>query len=156
MGQLDEIDMKILTALYSDASVSVPALSKQLGIKQSVVYSRISRLQKRGVIEGFTVRVNEEQLGMRGALVVGLNIDPKLRESVLSGLEKVDEVRLVREVTGRFDAIVDLRGSSLGDLSRTVYRVIGNLPGVIHVEVFTEVSRRIAPLKFRLVRSPPT
>jgi len=154
MGQLDEIDMKILSALHSDASVSIPELSKQLGINQSVVYSRISRMQKRGVIEKFTVHVNEDQLGLKGAMVAGLNVDPKLRESVLSGLEKLEEVRLVREVTGRFDAIVDLRGSSLNDLNKTVYGIIGNLPGVMHVEVFTEVSRRIAPFRFRLVKLP--
>ena len=82
--------MKILSALYSDASVSVPKLSKQLGVNLSVTYSRIKRLQKRGVIEKFTVQVNEESLGMRAGALAGLNIDPKQRETVLEEIEKIE------------------------------------------------------------------
>lgn len=150
MAKLDDVDMKILSSLSADASVSVPKLSKELGINLSVLYSRIKRLQRRGIIEKFTIRVNEETLGMLAGAIAGLNIDPKQREAILSEIEKVDGVRLIREVTGRFDIIVNLRGSSLDELHRAVYDVIGKLPGVIHAEVFMEVSRRIPAVKFRL------
>ncbi len=139
-----------MSSLSADASVSVPRLSKELGINLSVLYSRIKRLQRRGIIEKFTIRVNEASLGMLAGAIAGLNIDPKQREAILSEIEKVDGVRLIREVTGRFDIIVNLRGSSLDELHRAVYDVIGKLPGVIHAEVFMEVSRRIPEVKFRL------
>ena len=151
MARLDETDMKILSALYSDASISVPKLSEQLGVNLSVLYSRIKRLQSRGVIEKFTVLVNEESLGMRAGAKAGLNIDPKQRETVLSEIEKVAGVRLIREVTGRFDIIVNLKGQSLDELHRAVYDVIGKIPGVMHAEIFMEVSRRIPAINFRLV-----
>lgn len=151
MAKLDDLDMKILSALYSDASVSVPRLSKDLGVNLSVMYSRIKRLQKRGVIEKFTVLVNEDRLGMQAGALAGLNIDPKQREGVLKEIETVDGVRLIREVTGRFDIIVNLKGQSLDELHRAVYDVIGKIPGVMHTEIFMEVSRRIPPVIFRLV-----
>jgi len=142
--------MKILTALYADASISVPQLSKELGVNLSVTYSRIKRLQKRGIIERFTVQVNEDQLGMKARALAGLNIDPKQRETVLAEIEKVDGVRIIREVTGRFDLIVNMKGRSLDELHRTVYEVIGKIPGVMHAELFMEVSRRISQVNFRL------
>ena len=151
MAKLDELDMKILSSLYSDASESVPKLSKELGVNLSVMYSRIKRLQKRGVIEKFTVQVNEDRLGMRAGALAGLNIDPKQRENVLKEVEKIDGVRLIREVTGRFDIIVNLKGQSLDELHRAVYDVIGKLPGVMQTEIFMEVSRRNPPVHFRLV-----
>ncbi len=151
MARLDELDMKILSSLHADASVSVPRLSKELGINLSVLYSRIKRLQKRGVIERFTVQVNEDMLGMQAGALAGLNIDPKLRESILNEVEKAEGVRLVREVTGRFDVIVNLRGKSLDELHRAVYDVIGKIPRVMHTEVFMEVSRRYPPVSFRLI-----
>jgi DNA-binding Lrp family transcriptional regulator len=151
LARLDDTDMKILSALYADASVSVPKLSEQLGVNLSVLYSRIKRLQSRGVIEKFTVQVNEEALGMRAGAIAGLNIDPKQRETVLSEIEKVVGVRLIREVTGRFDIIVNLKGQSLDELHRAVYDVIGKIPGVMHAEIFMEVSRRIPPINFQLV-----
>ncbi|MGD1055124.1 MAG: Lrp/AsnC family transcriptional regulator [Nitrososphaerales archaeon] len=153
MAKLDEVDMKILSALYSDASVSVPELSERLGVNLSVAYSRIKRLQKRGIIERFTIQVNEESLGMRAGALAGLNIDPKQREAVLKEIEMVDGVRLIREVTGRFDVIVNLKGLSLDELHRAVHDVIGKIPGVMHAEIFMEVSRRTPPVRFRLVNS---
>jgi len=151
LAKLDDLDMKILSSLYTDASVSVPRLSKQLGVNLSVMYSRIKRLQKRGIIEKFTVQVNEDRLGMRAGAIAGLNIDPKQRETVLMEVEKVEGVRLVREVTGRFDVIVNLKGQSLDELHRAVNDVIGKIPGVIQTEIFMEVSRRNPPVNFRLV-----
>jgi Lrp/AsnC family transcriptional regulator for asnA, asnC and gidA len=153
MAKLDEVDMKILSALYSDASVSVPELSGRLGVNLSVAYSRIKRLQERGVIERFTIQVNEESLGMRAGALTGLNIDPKQREAVLKEIETVDVVRLIHEVTGRFDIIVNLKGRSLDELHRAVHDVIGKIPGVLHAEIFMEVSRRNPPVHFKLVNS---
>jgi Lrp/AsnC family transcriptional regulator, regulator for asnA, asnC and gidA len=150
MAKLDDIDMKILSALYADASISVPRLSKQLGVNLSVTYSRIKRLQRRRIIEKFTVQVNEEELGMRAGALAGLNIDPKQREAVLKEIEKVEGVRLIREVTGRFDVLVNLKGHSLDEMHQAVYDVIGKLPGVMHAEVFMEVSRRTPAVTFRL------
>jgi Lrp/AsnC family transcriptional regulator, regulator for asnA, asnC and gidA len=151
LARLDELDMKILSSLYADASVSVPTLSKQLGVNLSVMYSRIKRLQKRGVIEKFTVQVNEDSLGMHAGALAGLNIDPKQREAVLKEVERIDGVRLIREVTGRFDIIANLKGQSLDELHRAVYDVIGKVPGVMHAEIFMEVSRRNPPVNFRIV-----
>jgi len=150
LARLDDLDMKILSALYADASVSVPKLSKQLGVNLSVLYSRIKRLQKRGVIEKFTVLVNEETLGMRAGALAGLNIDPKQRETVLEEVQRIEGVRLIREVTGRFDVLVNLKGQSLDELHRAVYDIIGKIPGVMHTEIFMEVSRKTPPVNFRL------
>ena len=150
MSKLDDLDMKILSALYRDASVSVPDLSKQLGINLSVAYSRIKRLQRRGVIDRFTILVNEEKLGMPASAIAGLNIDPKQRESVMTELSKVESLRLIREVTGRFDIVANLRGRSLDELHKAVYDVIGRIPGVLHAEIFMEVSRLIPDVNFKV------
>jgi len=150
LSKLDEIDMKILSALYSDASISVPRLSKQLGINLSVTYSRIKRLQRRGIIEKFTILVNEDKLGLNASAMAGINIDPKQREAVVAELEKLESIRLMREITGRFDLWVNLRGQTLDELHKTVYDVIGRMPGVSSVEIFMEVSRKVPAVKFRL------
>jgi len=150
LSKLDEIDMKILSALYSDASISVPKLSKQLGINLSVTYSRIKRLQRRGIIEKFTILVNEDKLGLNASAMAGINIDPKQRETVVAELEKLESIRLMREITGRFDLWINLRGQTLDELHKTVYDVIGRMPGVSSVEIFMEVSRKVPAVKFRL------
>ena len=120
MAKLDEIDMKILSALNRDASISIPKLSNDLGINLSVAYSRIKRLIRRGIIEHYTITVNEDKLGMTASAIAGINLDPKNREQILDEIMKMDSVRLLREVTGRFDLIVNFRGASLDELHKSV------------------------------------
>lgn len=150
MSKLDEIDMKILSILFRDSSISVPRLSKELGLNLSVTYSRIKRLRRRGVIERFTVIVNEEKLGLPFSAIAGINIDPKQREQILQEISKLDSVRLIREVTGRFALLVSLRGRTVDDLHRIAYDVIGKIQGVTNVELFMEVGRKIPEVNFRI------
>ena len=63
MGRIDDLDLKILTELSKDAGISVPRLSKKINVNASVVYSRIKRLLKRGLIKKFTIVINDEALG---------------------------------------------------------------------------------------------
>jgi len=51
LHRFDELDMKLLYELTNDGSISVPTLSKKLGIIASVLYSRIKRLMKKKLIK---------------------------------------------------------------------------------------------------------
>jgi Lrp/AsnC family transcriptional regulator, regulator for asnA, asnC and gidA len=93
MGRIDDLDLKILSELSKDASISVPRLSKKININASVVYSRIKRLLKRGLIKKFTIVINDEALGFSVRSLTGINMDSKLRDNVLNELFKIPEDR---------------------------------------------------------------
>jgi Lrp/AsnC family transcriptional regulator, regulator for asnA, asnC and gidA len=154
LGRLDEIDMKILGALHRDASVSIPKLSKDLGLNLSVTYSRIKRLIRRGIIQRYTLDINESKLGLPAGVVVGLNLDPKQREQAIGELIKLPQARELVEVTGRFDAFLTLRGRTVEELHKATSDVIGRIPGVTHTETFVEVSEREPDLIYNLASAP--
>lgn len=136
MARFDDLDMKILRELIRDASQSVPRLSRKINVNTSVVYSRIKRLIRRGLIKRFTVEVNEGMLGYTVTAFIGLNVDTRLRDRVLEGLRGIGEVREVYEVTGRFDFIARVRTRGLEHLHEVVAERIGTLEGVTHTETF--------------------
>lgn len=142
MGKIDDIDLKILTELQRDASISVPKLSKKINVNSSVVYSRIKRLSKRQLIKRFTIEVNDDILGYSVSALVGLNIDSKIREQILDEMLHLDSVREIYEVTGRFDLIVKIKAHSLDELHETVSARIGKISGVMHTETFIEMRMR--------------
>ena len=88
MGRIDDLDLKILSELARDASISVPKLSKKINVNASVVYSRIKRLARRGLIKKFTIMINDEALGFNVKALTGVNMDSKMRDNVLSELFK--------------------------------------------------------------------
>ena len=141
MNRYDELDMNILTELSKDASISVPKLAKKLGINASVIYSRIKRLVKRGVIKKFTIVINDEVLGINVHAIIGINMDPKKRQMVREGLLNVQEIRTITEVSGRFDILVTVGARNLEDLHSIVMDKIGEIDGIINTETFVEMQK---------------
>jgi Lrp/AsnC family transcriptional regulator for asnA, asnC and gidA len=133
--------MKILSELAKNASISVPQLSKKLGVNASVLYSRIKRLTKRSLIRKFTIMVNDSLLGINVKAVVGINRDPKLKEGIHLALLRMPEVRILSEVTGRFDIIVSVNARTLEELHKVVIEQIGKIEGIQNTETFVEMQR---------------
>jgi Lrp/AsnC family transcriptional regulator for asnA, asnC and gidA len=141
MGRTDDLDLKILSELATDASISVPKLSKKINVNASVVYSRIKRLSKRGLIRKFTIVINDEALGFSVKALTGINMDSKLRDNVLNELFKIPEVREVSEVTGRFDVLVTMNARSLDEMHQLISQKIGHVEGVQKTETFIEMRK---------------
>jgi Lrp/AsnC family transcriptional regulator, regulator for asnA, asnC and gidA len=141
MGRIDDLDLKILSELAKDASISVPKLSKTINVNASVVYSRIKRLVKRGLIRKFTIVINDEALGFNVKALTGINMDSKLRDNVLNELFKIPEVREVSEVTGRFDVLVTMNARSLDEMHQLISEKIGHVEGVQKTETFIEMRK---------------
>ena len=141
MGKIDDLNLKILSELAKDAGISIPKLSKKINVNASVVYSRIKRLVKRGLIKKFTIVINDEALGFSVRALTGINMDSKLRDNVLNELFKVPEVREVAEVTGRFDVLVTMNARSLEEMHQLISEKIGRVEGVQKTETFIEMRK---------------
>lgn len=141
MGRIDDLDLKILSELSKDASISVPRLSKKININSSVVYSRIKRLIKRGLIKKFTIVINDEALGFNVKALTGITMDSKRRDNVLLELFKIPEVREVAEVTGRFDVLVTMTAHSLDEMHQIISEKVGRIEGVQKTETFIEMRK---------------
>lgn len=141
LNKFDELDTKILSELTKDASISVPRLSKKLHINASVLYSRIKRMSRKGLIRKFTIIVNEELLGITVKAIIGINRDPKLKENIHTELLKIPEILSLSEVTGRFDMLVTANARTLEELHKIVIEKIGRIEGVMTTETFVEMQR---------------
>lgn len=141
MHRLDELDMKLLYELSKDGSISVPNLSKKLGINASVLYSRIKRLMKKKLIKKFTIEIDETLLGIGVKATVGINRDPKLKESIHKQLMETSEVVSISEITGRFDILVRVFADNLEALHSVVIEKIGKIDGIQNTETFVELQK---------------
>ncbi len=133
--------MNLLYELSKDGSISVPNLSKKLGINASVLYSRINRLVKKKLIKKFTIEIDDALLGIGVKALVGVNRDPKLKDSIHKQLMETSEVVSISEVTGRFDMIVRVNAENLESLHTAVIEKIGKIDGIQNTETFVELQK---------------
>lgn len=146
------MDLQILSELSNDASISVPRLSKKINVNSSVVYSRIKRLVKRKLIERFTIVVNDAELGYNVKALSGINMDTKQRDHIITELFKIEGVREVAEVTGRFDILVTMYAKSLDQMHKMVSEKIGRIEGIQSSESFIEMKSRTKAMPYKSLK----
>ena len=139
---MDKTDLKILSELSNDSSISIPKLSEKINVNTSVVYSRIKRLVKSKLIKKFTIDVNDKELGYTVKSLTGINMDSKQRDVVIEELFKIPGVREISEVTGRFDILVIMFAKNLPEMHRLISEEIGKIQGIVSSESFIEMKRR--------------
>ena len=133
--------MKLLLELSKDGSISVPILSKKLGVNSSVLYSRIKRLVRKKLIKKFTIEIDDSLLGIGVKASVGMNRDPKFKTQIHKKLLEIDEVVSISEVTGRFDIMIRVYAKDLEDLHSVVIEKIGKIEGIQNTETFVELQK---------------
>ncbi len=106
---LDEIDRNILTILQENARTSYREIQDNLGISIGTIHNRISKLKKNGVIEGYTLRLNNEKLGYKLTFLIRINCDGKFTEEILNDLTNIPEVCSIFHTTGEQSAALICR-----------------------------------------------
>ncbi|SFI51596.1 DNA-binding transcriptional regulator, Lrp family [Bosea sp. OK403] len=126
---IDQTDRLLLVLLTENARAPVAELGRKLGLSRTTVQSRIERLERRGVIAGYTARLSDDhEKGMVKAHVL-ITAMPKLAPKVETELRRIPEVRMLHSVSGHFDMIAIVVAPSIGELDQLIDR-IGGLEGV--------------------------
>lgn len=131
--QLDDKDRRLLALLREDARTPTAELARKLDVARMTVVERLKRLEKAGVIGGYTVRLSEEALRGRMKVHALLKVDPKRGEPVLHGLQGIEQIRAVFAISGVFHYMALIEAESTGEIDQ-VLDAIGSLDGVIDTQ----------------------
>jgi DNA-binding Lrp family transcriptional regulator len=129
MAALDDTARKLLALLRADAREAVSALARKLGLARSTVQERIARLERAGVIAGYTIRAGEDFAERQIAAHVMISVDPKMAASLTADLKKMPEVRSLAAISGAFDMMAEVAAETTAKID-AVLDAIGHLKGV--------------------------
>jgi len=139
---LSDAEQKLLSLLRANARASTAELARQLGVSRTTVQSRIERLEQRGIIIGYGVRLAPDyEQGLVRAHVL-LTVTPKLADRVVRALQALPPVRMLHSVSGNFDMIVIVDAPSIRDLDALLDE-IGAMDGVERTSSSIILSTRI-------------
>ncbi len=126
---MDELDQHLLDALQDNAREPTAALARRLRVSRSTVQSRIQRLEERGVIAGYTVRLSDETARRMIRAHVSINLSPKLTAAVVQALKRIPEVRALHAISGAHDLIAVVRTGTMEEMDALIDR-IGAIDGI--------------------------
>ena len=127
--RLTPADEALLSLLREDARASTAQIARRLGLSRTTVQSRIERLQRSGVIAGYTVRLADDLERDRIRALILLTVLPKQMPAVVAALRAMPEVRSLQSVSGPWDLVAVAVVPTIGDMDALTDR-IGEVPGV--------------------------
>tara|TARA_B110000444_G_scaffold261204_1_gene311786 strand:- start:9584 stop:10114 length:531 start_codon:yes stop_codon:yes gene_type:complete len=138
--ELDNTDRAILQALIEDSRSSQRELSRIVGVAQGTITNRLKRLEKNGVINGYSVVLDPESVGWTMTIMAGLCISKGKMIDVQQKIAADSRVFSVYDVTGDWDSMVLARvrdRADLDDLTKTVFTLEGVTRSFTHVVLNT-------------------
>ena len=114
---MEDLDREIVRLLAHDGRRSFTDLAKDTGLSVSAVHQRVRRLEKRGVIRGYSANVNADEIGLPLTAFVSIKpIDPAAPDDAPDRLTHLAAIEACHSVAGDESYILKVRVQDPGAL----------------------------------------
>jgi len=123
--KLDKKDSKIIYELYKNARVPISHIAKNVGLSKDTIKYRIRRMEKIGLILGYTAVINLNRLGYHWNILLlqtkFANIEQEAK--FIEFLQSSKNVIKVMKCSGKWDYQLDVVFSSLLELNEIIKKI---------------------------------
>lgn len=137
MQELDDTDLRILTALQKSGRMSNAELSEKVNLSASACHRRVRRLEDEGFIRDYVALVDPRKVGRPTTVFVEITLSGQADE-LLEAFER--EVALIPDVlechlmAGKFDYLLKVVARDGDDFARIHRKSLARLPGVAQMQ----------------------
>jgi len=134
---IDEFDIRILRALADDGRLTVQGLSDQVGLSPSPVARRLTRLEERGIIRGYTALIDEVRLGFGVSVFVSVKLDRQVDDALASFESAIGQMPEVVDcwlMTGNRDYLLRLVTRDMAEFEQFLTTKLTRLAPVAGIE----------------------
>jgi Lrp/AsnC family transcriptional regulator, leucine-responsive regulatory protein len=132
---MDAFDRKILKILQTDSRTSLQDIGQAVGLSASPCWGRIKKMEEAGVIEGYTVRLNAQALGLGDTVMVQVTLDShsdNTLEKFGETLAAIPEVIEAYLVSGEYDYLLRVAVRDTKDYERLLRERLYKIKGIRH------------------------
>jgi Lrp/AsnC family leucine-responsive transcriptional regulator len=123
-GDLEPIDRAIARELSGDGRCSFTDLAERVGLSVSAVHQRVRRLEQRGVIRGYSARLDSQAVGLSLTALISLTpIDPAAPDDYPQRLEAIREIEACYSVAGDESYVLLVRVGNPAQLEDLLRRI---------------------------------
>jgi len=120
---LDSTDQRLIALLRQDARLPVAALAAKLGVSRGTVNNRLAKLQKAGVVVGFTVQLRPDARPNEIRAWMAIEVEGNQTREVIASLLGEPGVGALHDTNGRWDLLAEMRASTMSELSQVLERI---------------------------------
>jgi Lrp/AsnC family leucine-responsive transcriptional regulator len=110
---VEEINRRIVSLLSRDGRMSFTELARQTGLSVSAAQQRVRRLERRGVIKGYSALVNPDDAGLPLTAFISIKpFDPSSPDDAPARLAHLQAIEACHSVAGDENYILKVRVAS--------------------------------------------
>lgn len=131
--ELDDLDRRILQELRRDGRKGAAELARELAQPRTTIAERMKRLEDRRVVLGYAARINYAELGQGVVAFVMASFTPgsgTSQKEVAKRIARLPGVEEVHVISGEWDILAKVRGSSIEAIGELVLEKLRTTPGV--------------------------
>ena len=136
-----DADGQLIALLKENGRMSTAALARRLGVARSTVQSRLERLERNGVIRGYTVELGPGARARQVQAHAMIAVEPQQQASVERKLRAMPSVAALLTVSGSYDLIAMLAAESTEALDAALDE-LRSCPGVKSTTTSIVLSKR--------------
>ena len=132
---LDSLDRKVLARLMTDGRITWAQLASEVGLSGPSITERVRKLERLGVLEGFTAKVSPEAVGYGMLAFVSVSLSgPAHQADLLGWAESTAEVQECHIIASAYDYLLKVRCRGSKDLERVLNEGLRLVPGVVRTD----------------------
>jgi Lrp/AsnC family transcriptional regulator, leucine-responsive regulatory protein len=143
---LDAVNIRLLQALREDARQSMSSLARRVGMSAPAVTERVQRLERAGVIRGYSVDIDPAALGFPVAAWVRVRPGPGQLTRVAALAAETPEVVECDRITGEDCFLMKIHVSAVDRLEDVLDRFLLYGQTTSSILVSSPVPRRDLPI----------
>ena len=122
-------DEHLIALLRENARLSVSEIARQLSVSRTAAQMRLEKLERNGVIDGYSVRLSTSFLKEQVRALVMIKSPTGNRDKIENALSEIAQLTKLYSISGAFDLAAVISVASVGDLDAAIDQ-IGRLDGV--------------------------
>ena len=85
-------DLDIIMILMTNGRKSFVEIAKELNVTETAIRKRVKRMEKEGIIHGYSIEINPKKLGYGVKAVLGIDTTAQRYMSVIQEIKKLKEI----------------------------------------------------------------
>ncbi len=127
--ELTDKDEQLICLLQKNGRVSVSEMARKLSASRTAVQMRMQKLERNGVIDGYTVKLSPAYLEKKVQALVMIRFPPGNRKEIEAELAAIVQLTSLYSISGAFDMAGVVSAPSMGELDMIIDK-IGCLKGI--------------------------
>ena len=135
-------EQQLLRLLQENSRRTVSDLANELGLSRATVQQTMERLELKGVIQGYTIKINPHYQQQQVSAYIMISVIPRKTADIVRQIYKVPQLDMLCTISGQYDLIAKVTEATTQELDNSIDR-IATLDGVEKTISHIVLSRKV-------------